>query len=78
MGDSAGRGRFQAEVHRMRTPDYDCQKTRGKKYKRFKEKSLKQASTYGNIDTRDILFYPCSRFARGPETIRRCKRHEQV
>ena len=34
MGSFAGWSRFQNQMYGLRTPDYDCPETSGKKYKR--------------------------------------------
>ena len=66
------------------TSDYGSPEVGGKEYEGNQEKSLKGTGIYGMISNRDVPgdFYslrynfPCSRVDRGPETIRRCKKHE--
>lgn len=41
------------------------------------KKCLILRASYGKICTCDILF-PCSFQEKGPETIRRCEKHEQI
>ena len=54
MGDSSRGGRFQTEMHRLRSPYYACKKTGGKKHQRFEKKGLIILETYAKINPRDI------------------------
>lgn len=54
MGDSPGWGRFQTEMLRVWTSDYDTQETSRKKYQGNQAKDLKSRGLYAIILTRDI------------------------
>ena len=79
MGDFESWCRFPLEMYGMWTSNYDSKKTGGKKHQGIEKKGLKLDFGYAIIPNCDILFlFLVPNKEWGPETIRRCKRHEQI